>query len=146
MDSISVSDSYYILLTTYLILSSLGHCLDPWTPTIFHNITKTTRKILSFKQFNMLNVRIKVINKFNIVLWVSLLHFVHTSNLWPNIKICSKLIEIYYTWYFYVLVSTAHNRKRLGGDSPTIKHRSFSYALNIMYALNITKKTVTVRN
>jgi len=31
---------------------------------------------------------------------VSLLHLVHTSKLWPNIKVCSKSIEIYYTWYF----------------------------------------------
>jgi len=37
---------------------------------------------------------------------VSLLHLVHTSNLWPNIKVCSKSIEVYYTWYFYVLVLT----------------------------------------
>jgi len=39
---------------------------------------------------------------------VSLLHLVHTSKWWPNIKVCSKSIEIYYTWYFYVLVLAMH--------------------------------------
>jgi len=49
------------------------------------------------------------------LIWVSLLHLVHTSNLWPNIKVWSKSIEIYYIWYFYVLVLTTHNRKGLEG-------------------------------
>jgi len=28
----------------------------------------------------------------------------------------------------------------LGGDSPTLKHKSLSYELNILYARNVTKK------
>jgi len=48
---------------------------------------------------------------YNTYVWVSLLHLVHTSKLWPNIKVCSKSIEIYYTLYVYVLVLTTHNRK-----------------------------------
>jgi len=33
-------------------------------------------------------------DSFTMIIRVSLLHLVHTSKLWPNIKVCSKFIEI----------------------------------------------------
>jgi len=64
----------------------------------------------------------------------------HLVRIWPNIKVCSKFIEIYYNmWYLYGLILIVHN-KRLGGDSPTLKRTSFSYALNILYVWSSQKK------